>query len=106
MPKFVISDRTQEDLHEALGSGLERMRFREALGSGLERMRFDQGVGLDSKLLAQRHPSLLPLAEIESQAQGRNSAITSFLDLTVRSNSSKSSGLKSRPGSCPYTSVV
>ena len=93
MPKFVISDRTQEDLHEALGSGLERMRF-------------DQGVGLDSKLLAQRHPSLLPLAEIESQAQGRNSAITSFLDLTVRSNSSKSSGLKSRPGSCPYTSVV
>jgi len=23
-------------------------------------------------------------------------------DLTVRSNSSKSSGLKSRPGSCPY----
>ena len=26
--------------------------------------------------------------------------------LSVRSNSSKSSGLKSRPGSCPYTSVA
>jgi hypothetical protein len=26
--------------------------------------------------------------------------------LTVRSNSSKSSGLKSRPGNCPYAPVV
>ena len=29
-----------------------------------------------------------------------------ILDLTVRSNSSKSSGLKSRLGSCPYAPVA
>jgi hypothetical protein len=29
-----------------------------------------------------------------------------FQDLTVRSNSNKSSGLKSRPGSCPYAPVA
>ena len=29
-----------------------------------------------------------------------------MLDLTVRSNSSKSGGLKSRPGSCPYAPVA
>jgi predicted dinucleotide-binding enzyme len=29
-----------------------------------------------------------------------------YMGLAVRSNSSKSSGLKSRPGSCPYAPVA
>jgi hypothetical protein len=32
--------------------------------------------------------------------------LTESIDLTVRSNSSKSSGLKSRLGNCPYAPVV
>jgi hypothetical protein len=35
-----------------------------------------------------------------------SSAIFSIRDLSVRSNSIKSSGLKSRPGSCPFAPVA
>ncbi len=36
----------------------------------------------------------------------RTKVMTEKMNLSVRSNNSKSSGLKSRPRSCPYDSVA
>jgi hypothetical protein len=44
--------------------------------------------------------------KISSESQAIMNSLFLIVELIVRSNSSKSSGLKSRPRSCPYASVA
>jgi hypothetical protein len=49
---------------------------------------------------------ILPILITAGESHCETAPISKKQDLTVRSNSSKSSGLKSRPGNCPCAPVA